>query len=65
MPCVMENQNSTDQCYDCRCTFRKNEMRKITMNNSPTVLFICNSCSGDKPKPSDIETALGNLKLFI
>jgi len=61
----MENSSGIAQCYDCKFTFRKNELRKITMNNSPTILFICNSCSANKPKPSDIEKAFGNLKLFI
>jgi|GEM_PF-3518489 hypothetical protein len=61
----MENISSTNQCYDCRGNFIENEMRKITMNSSPIVLFICKSCLGNNPKPGDTDTTFDNLKLFI
>ena len=61
----MIDEYKTDQCFNCRYHFRENDMQKIALDSSPIVLFICNSCKANKPKPGKVEAIIGNLKLFI
>ncbi len=61
----MNSELITDQCYQCKSHFIKDEMLKITLESSPIVLYVCNSCSDIHLTPGNIKTASGHLKLFI
>jgi len=62
----MDNENMTEPCYKCDAHFKRSEMQKLEIFNSPINVYMCNSCfAGNQEQSEQGELSFKDLDLFI
>ena len=56
----------TEPCYKCDAHFKRSEMQKLEIFNSPINVYMCNSCfAGNQEQSEQGEVPFNDLELFI